>query len=48
MGVGAVKRFGAVKWTVVERILWAWVFTLPVCALFGYLTERLCVALGYK
>jgi phosphate/sulfate permease len=31
MGVGAVKRFGAVKWTVVERILWAWVFTLPVC-----------------
>jgi PiT family inorganic phosphate transporter len=22
MGVGAVKRFGAVKWTVVERILW--------------------------
>ena len=48
MGVGAVKRFGAVKWTVVERILWAWVFTLPVCGLLGYLTERLCVALGYK
>ena len=48
MGVGAVKRFGAVKWTVVERILWAWVFTLPVCALLGYFTERLCVALGYK
>jgi len=47
MGVGAVKRFGAVKWTVVERILWAWVFTLPVCALIGYLTERICVALGY-
>ena len=48
MGVGAVKRRGAVKWTVVERILWAWVFTLPVCGLIGYLTERLCVALGYK
>jgi PiT family inorganic phosphate transporter len=48
MGVGAVKRFGAVKWTVVERILWAWVFTLPVCGLIGYFTERLCVALGYK
>ena len=48
MGVGAVKRFGAVKWTVVERILWAWVFTLPVCGLIGYLTERLCVTLGYK
>jgi len=48
MGVGAVKRFGAVKWGVVERILWAWIFTLPVCGLIGYFTERLCVALGYK
>ena len=48
LGVGAAKRAGALKWTVVERILWAWVFTLPVCGLLGYLTERLCVALGYK
>jgi PiT family inorganic phosphate transporter len=47
MGVGAVKRFGAVKWGVVERILWAWVFTLPVCALLGYVTEVLCGLLGY-
>jgi PiT family inorganic phosphate transporter len=47
MGVGAVKRFGAVKWGLVERILWAWVFTLPVCGLLGYLTARLCGALGY-
>jgi PiT family inorganic phosphate transporter len=47
MGVGAVKRFGAVKWGVVERILWAWVFTLPVCALLGYMTEVLCGLLGY-
>jgi PiT family inorganic phosphate transporter len=47
MGVGAVKRFGAVKWTVVERILWAWVFTLPVCGLLGYMTEVLCGLLGY-
>jgi len=41
------KRAGALKWNVVERILWAWVFTLPVCGLMGYLTERLCGALGY-
>lgn len=47
MGVGAVKRFGAVKWGVVERILWAWVFTLPVCGLLGYFTEVLCGLLGY-
>lgn len=41
MGVGAVKRFSGVKWTVVRRIIWAWVFTLPVCALISYLLTRL-------
>jgi PiT family inorganic phosphate transporter len=35
MGVGATKRFSAVKWLVVERIVWAWVLTLPVTALLG-------------
>ncbi|MBI2510930.1 MAG: inorganic phosphate transporter [Opitutae bacterium] len=48
MGVGAVKRFGAVKWGVVERIVWAWIFTLPVCGLIGYGVEKLCKALGYS
>jgi PiT family inorganic phosphate transporter len=48
MGVGAVKRFGAVKWGVVERIIWAWVFTLPVCGLIGFLTQVLCSSLGYR
>jgi PiT family inorganic phosphate transporter len=48
MGVGAAKRFGAVKWGVVERIVWAWIFTLPVCGLIGYLTELACKALGYS
>ena len=41
MGVGASKRFSAVKWNVVERILWAWVFTLPVTGLIGFLLEWL-------
>jgi PiT family inorganic phosphate transporter len=35
MGVGAAKRLSAVKWGVVERIVWAWVLTLPVTALLG-------------
>jgi len=48
MGVGAVKRFGAVKWGVVERIIWAWVLTLPVCGLIGYFVEKACVSLGYQ
>ena len=45
MGVGAVKRFSGMKWTVVERIIWAWIFTLPATALLGYLLERALAAL---
>jgi PiT family inorganic phosphate transporter len=41
MGVGAVKRFSGMRWTVVERIVWAWIFTLPATGLIGYLFERL-------
>jgi PiT family inorganic phosphate transporter len=47
MGVGAVKRFGAVKWGIVERILWAWVLTLPICGLLGYGIEKVCNYLGF-
>jgi len=36
MGVGAAKRLNAIKWTLVERIVWAWIFTIPVTALLGY------------
>jgi PiT family inorganic phosphate transporter len=41
MGVGAMKRFSAVKWGLVQRIVWAWIFTLPVTAALGYFTARL-------
>ena len=32
MGVGATRRLNAVKWSVAERMLWAWVMTLPIAA----------------
>ena len=48
MGVGAMKRFGAVKWGVVERIVWAWVLTLPATGLIGFLVVVLCRTLGYS
>jgi PiT family inorganic phosphate transporter len=41
MGVGAMKRFSGVKWTVVERIVWAWVLTLPATGALGYVLARL-------
>ena len=46
MGVGASKRLSAVKWGVVERIVWAWIFTLPVTGLLGYLLVRLLHTFG--
>jgi inorganic phosphate transporter, PiT family len=45
MGVGAVKRFSGMRWTVVERIIWAWLFTLPASGLIGYGLERALAAL---
>ncbi len=45
MGVGAAKRFSGVKWGVVERIVWAWVLTLPATGLLGYLLAK--VANGF-
>ena len=36
MGVGAAKRFSAIRWTVVKRMVWAWVLTLPVTAALAY------------
>ncbi len=35
-GVGAAKNFRAISWGVVERMVWAWIFTLPVCLGLGY------------
>src|SRR6059036_4071704 len=45
MGVGAVKRFSGMRWTVVERIIWTWLFTLPASGLIGYVLERTVGAL---
>lgn len=47
MGVGATKRLSAVKWGVVGRMLWAWVLTLPVTAIMGWICMRLLFACGW-
>ena len=46
MGVGAAKRFSAIRWTVVERMVWAWLLTIPVTAALAWLLVRLVQALG--
>lgn len=43
VGVGATKRFSAVKWGMVGKIVWAWVLTGPITAVLGYWMQRLCL-----
>ena len=38
IGVGSVHRFSAVRWGVAKNILWAWVLTIPLSALFAMIT----------
>jgi PiT family inorganic phosphate transporter len=37
MGVGATKRFSAVRWGVAGNIVMTWIITFPVCFALGYL-----------
>jgi PiT family inorganic phosphate transporter len=43
VGVGATKRFSAVKWGMVGKIAWAWVLTIPSTAILGYWMQRMCL-----
>ena len=36
MGVGSAKRINAIKWTVVERMVWAWLLTIPIAGALAY------------
>jgi phosphate/sulfate permease len=47
MGVGCAKGFNQLKLSVVERILWAWILTIPASGLTAYLCVRLIRALGW-
>jgi PiT family inorganic phosphate transporter len=37
MGVGATRRASAVRWGVAGRIVTAWVVTIPVCVILGWI-----------
>ena len=47
MGVGSARRFNAIKWVVVERMTWAWIFTIPVSGAIAYALVRLMQAVGW-
>ena len=41
MGTGATRRFSAVRWGVGRTIAAAWIITIPICGLLGYLFTSL-------
>lgn len=47
MGVGAAKSLKALKWELVERIIWTWILTLPVTGGIAYLLVRGVQGLGW-
>ena len=46
MGVGCAKGFNALKPIIVERIIWAWILTIPASGLIAYGLVELLRALG--
>jgi len=47
MGVGCAKGFKALNLSVVERIIWAWVLTIPASGVVAYLLVKLGHALDW-
>jgi len=47
-GVGASRRFRALRLSVVQRILWAWMVTLPASALTAFLIMQIFEIFGWQ
>ncbi len=43
MGVGATRRFSAVRWGVTRDIVTAWILTFPVCGFIGWGVAKLAM-----
>jgi PiT family inorganic phosphate transporter len=48
LGVGVAKRANAIRWTIVERMLWAWILTLPITGGLAWAMVRAVRALGWS
>lgn len=47
LGVGFAKNPRALKWTVIERIIWAWLLTMPAAGGLAYGLLSLLAAMGW-
>jgi inorganic phosphate transporter, PiT family len=45
IGVGATRRFSAVRWGVTFEIVTAWILTFPICGAIGWLATKLFLLL---
>ncbi len=43
MGVGAVRRFSAVRWGMARRIIVTWILTMPMAAIFAFVVYKIIV-----
>lgn len=41
VGVGTAKKLSSANWIVINRMLLAWIFTIPVCSSIGYLLVKI-------
>jgi PiT family inorganic phosphate transporter len=48
VGVGATRRLSAVRWGVAQRIVWAWVLTIPAAAFIAAVTYEIAWMLGWQ
>ncbi len=46
VGVGAIRRFSAVRWGVTLEIVAAWILTFPVCGVIAWLIAKALLVLG--
>jgi len=46
IGVGSVKGLSAVRWGVAKNILWAWILTIPLSAIFAMISYKVVVYLS--
>jgi len=47
MGVGFAKNPRALKWSVIERIVWAWILTIPAAGLMAYGLLKFLISMGW-
>jgi PiT family inorganic phosphate transporter len=46
VGVGSVTKLRGIRWGVASRIVWAWIFTIPMSALVGAICLAIARGLG--